>query len=103
MLGAVLVVGFDMARERSYIQKYYLQHGLVQVSEGTTEAAQIIDKPIVDAIRDGAVRLIDCAWLLDFARSDEQLPRVTKVVARLASNEPRSMLIRRLALSLIHI
>jgi hypothetical protein len=97
VLGAVLVVGFDMARERSYIQKYYLQHGLVQVSEGTTEAAQIIDKPIVDAIRDGAVRLIDCAWLLDFARSDEQLPRVTKVVARLASNEPRSVLIRRLA------
>ena len=65
VLGAVLVVGVGIARERSYIQKYYLQHGLVQMLEGTMEAAQIIDKPIVDALRDGAVRLIDCAWLLD--------------------------------------
>ena len=97
VLIAVLVVGRGIARERRFIQKYYLQHRLVQASEGTKEAGQIIDAPIVDALRDGAIRLIDCAWLLDSARSDEQLPRVTKVVARLASDEPRSVLIRRLA------
>jgi len=97
VLVAMLVVGRGIARERRFIQQYYLQHGLVQASEGTKEAAQIIDEPIVKALRDGAVRLIDCAWLLDSARSDKQLPRVTKVVARLASNEPRSALIRQLA------
>jgi hypothetical protein len=60
----------------------------------TTEG---IDAPIEAALRDGAVRLIDCAWLLDSDRSDGQLPRVTKVVARLASNAPTSVLIRQLA------
>ena len=42
------------------------------------------------------MRLIDIDWLLD-SRSDGQLPRITKVVARLASNEPTSVLTRRLA------
>jgi hypothetical protein len=97
VLVAVVFVGVDIALERRLIQQYHLKHGLVQMLEGTKEAAQIIDKPIVDAIRDGAVRLIDCAWLLDSSRSDEQLPRVTKVAARLASNAPRSALIRQLA------
>ena len=60
----------------------------------TTEG---IDAPIEAALRDGAVRLIDVAWLLDSDRSDKQLPRVTKVVARLASNEPTDVLIRQLA------
>ena len=85
VLGAVLVVGFDMARERQLIRKW------------VPPFLPSIDVPIVAALGDGTVRLIDCAWLLDSARSDKQLPRVTKVVARLASNEPTSVLIRRLA------
>jgi hypothetical protein len=97
VLFAALVVVSDIALERRFIQEYYLKHGLVQVSEGTKEATQIIEEPIVDALRDGAVRLIDCAWLLDSARSDGQLPCVTKVVARLASDAPPSVLIRQLA------
>jgi hypothetical protein len=97
VLGAALVVVSNIALERRFIQEYYLKHGLVQVSEGTKEAAQIIEKPVVDALRDGAVRLIDCAWLLDSKRSDGQLPCVTKVVAHLASDAPTSGLIRWLA------
>jgi hypothetical protein len=85
VLVAVLVVGVGIARERQFIRKALI------------DEIGLIDKPIVAAIRDGAVRLIDCAWLLDSARSDGKLPRVTKVVARLASNEPTSVLIRRLA------
>ena len=86
MLVAVLVVGVDIARERQLIRKALID-GI---------GIQLIDEPIVAAIRDGAVRLIDIDWLLD-SRSDGQLPRVTKVVARLASNEPTSVLTRRLA------
>jgi hypothetical protein len=85
VLFAALVVTRDYVRERSYTQEMYL------------EATQFFDAPIVAAIRDGAVRLIDYAWLLDSKRSDGQLPRVTKVVARLVSDEPTSVLIRRLA------
>jgi hypothetical protein len=86
VVGAVLVVVRDVVLERSYIRQRYL------------DATQFFDVPIVAAIRDGAVRLIDYAWLLDRARLDEgQLPRVTKVEARLTSNEPTSVLIRRLA------
>ena len=89
VVGAALVVGLDIMRERWYIRQWFL------------DATQFFDVPVVDALRDGAVRLINYAWLLDSARLDGQLdgqlPRVTKVVARLASNEPRSVLIRRLA------
>jgi hypothetical protein len=86
VLFAALVVGLDIMRERWYIRQWFL------------DATQFFDVPVVDAIRDGAVRLIDYAWLLDSKRSDGQLPHVTKVVARLASNEPTSVaLIRRLA------
>jgi hypothetical protein len=86
VVGAVLVVVRDVVRERRYIRQRYLK------------ATQFFDVPIVAAIRDGAVRIIDYAWLLDRARLDDgQLPRVTKVVARLTSNEPTSVLIRRLA------
>jgi hypothetical protein len=86
VLVAALVVGVDIARERQFIRKALID-GI---------GIQLIDEPIVAAIRDGAVRLIDIDWLLD-SRSDGQLPRVTKVVARLASNEPTSVLTRRLA------
>ena len=85
VLVAVLVVRFDMARERRFIRQW------------VPEDLPSIDAPIVAAIRDGTVRLIDIDWLLDSRHSDGQLPRVTKVVARLASNEPRRKLIRRLA------
>jgi len=97
VLVAALVIGIDILLERNLIQNWYQTEGLVQALEGRKKAADVIDTPIVAAIRDGAVRLIDCAWLLDSARSDGQLPRVTKVVARLVSDEPRSVLIRRLA------
>ena len=97
VLGTAVYIGFEVVRERWYIRKWYLQHGLVQALDAAVPAEQIIDAPIVAAIRDGAVRLIDCAWLLDSARSDRQLPRVTKVVAHLAADEPRSALIQRLA------
>jgi hypothetical protein len=86
VLVAALVVGVDIARERQFIRKALID-GI---------GIQLIDEPIEAAIRDGAVRLIDIDWLLD-SRSDGQLPRVTKVVARLASNEPTSVLTRRLA------
>eukprot|EP00900_Chrysochromulina_parva_P015562 jgi/Chrpa1/24006/Chrysochromulina_OHIO_Genome00024661-RA len=97
VVGAALLILIDYAFERTYSRQWYLHHGLVKALEGTKEARQIIDEPIEAALRDGAVRLIDCAWLLDSDRSDKQLPRVTKVVARLASSEPKSVLIRRLA------
>ena len=86
VLVAVLVVGVGIASERQLIRKALIDE----------TGIQLIDEPIVAAIRDGAVRLIDINWLLD-SRSDGQLPRVTKVVARLASNEPTSVLTRRLA------
>ena len=97
VLFGLLFIVFEIASEQLYIRQWYLHHGLVKVLEGTKEARQIIDEPIEAALRDGAVRLIDCAWLLDSARSDKQLPRVTKVVARLVSDEPTSVLLRRLA------
>jgi serine/threonine protein kinase len=97
VVGAALLILFEYAYERWYRRQWYLHHGLVKALEGTKEARQIIDEPIEAALRDGAVRLIDCAWLLDSDRSDKHLPRVTKVVARLAFSEPRSVLIWRLA------
>ncbi|KOO24705.1 hypothetical protein Ctob_008939, partial [Chrysochromulina tobinii] len=85
VLVAVLVAGFNMECERQLFRNW------------VPPFLPYIDAPIEAALRDGAVRLIDCAWLLDSDRSDKNLPRVTKVVARLASNEPTSVLIRRLA------
>ena len=85
VLGAALVVYVGWRRERELIREW------------VPPDLPSIDAPIVTAIRDGTVRLIDIDWLLDSRCSDGQLPRVTKVVARLASNEPRCVLIRRLA------
>jgi hypothetical protein len=85
VLGAALVVYVGWRRERELIRQWM------------PPDLPTIDAPIVAAVRDGTVRLIDIGWLLDSRSSDVQLPRVTKVVARLTSNEPRCVLIRRLA------
>jgi hypothetical protein len=85
VVGAAMRVFWDVTQERK------------RWREWVPPSLPTIDEPIEAALRDGAVRLIDCAWLLDSDRSDRQLPRVTKVVARLSSNEPTGVLIRRLA------
>ena len=100
-LAAVLFVISDYARDRWYVQQYYLKHGLVQETGGgrAVDSRQIIDAPIQAAICDGAVRIIDCTWLLDRANSDPDLPCVTRVEARLAvtSEETKKDLVKRLA------
>ena len=89
VLIALLIIGFGVARERWYIKRWYLQHGLVQALNTTVAAERIIDLPIENAIRDGAIRIIDCDWLMDTARSNPWLPRVTKVVAHISVGSAR--------------
>ena len=75
-----------------------MKEGLVKALDGVSvEAKQIIDEPIAKAIADGAIRIINCNWLIEKGRSgkgyaaDEKLPRATKVVAHFATSSAETL------------
>ena len=84
---AVIIIAWDVARDQRLVKEWYMKYGLMQAMDGlTVEAKKIIDAPVENAIRDGAVHIIDCSWLMDTERSDKQLPRLTKVIAHLSTS-----------------
>ena len=78
VLIAIIVILHDINYERRLINSLYSEHGLGK------EQSEIIDEPLRLAIRDGAIRIIDCGWLMDSHRSDPQLPHITRVEVHLS-------------------
>ena len=88
--GGLAKVMLDVLHEQRYVKEWYLKEGLVKVLDGSVEANKIIDEPIAKALADGAIRVINCRWLIEKGRSgkgyaaDAKLPHATKVVAYFA-------------------
>lgn len=79
---AILLIARGVANERRVIKVLY--DGFVQDCHGgKMQARRVIDGPVNEAIEDGAIRIINCDWLLS-AEADVSLPRPIWVVAQLS-------------------